>query len=58
MSSRRRVEELKLPAGIYRRGNDKSVKQIPEGNDRKKGKGKGQYRDTSLRSRMTSVVGE
>ena len=32
-------------------------KQIPGGNDRKKGKSKDQYRDPSLRSRMTTLLG-
>ena len=31
-----------------------NLKQIPGGNDRKRGKGSGQYRDPSLRSRMTT----
>jgi hypothetical protein len=42
------------------KGNGKGEKQIPKGNDRKKSKGrsKSQYRGPSLRSRMTSFVGE
>ena len=47
------VAPLALECNRKRRRGTK--KQIPKGNDRKKGKGNGKYWDSSLRSRMTRM---